>query len=111
MYDLQFRGVIHYNHGGKPGSLGADIALEKDQEFYIMDLQAAERLTLGLDLHLKSQCLALVKNFLCQPYTYSYKTGPLNSVTPYEPMGTTFTQTSTVVFHSKMIICIIVLLC
>ena len=38
----RFRGLVHYHHGGKHGSLQADMVLKKDPEVLHLDRQAAE---------------------------------------------------------------------
>jgi hypothetical protein len=39
---LLFRGLVHYSHGGKPGSMQTDLVLEKELRVLHLDLQAAE---------------------------------------------------------------------
>jgi hypothetical protein len=36
-----FRGLVHYHHGEKHGSMGADMVLERELRFLHLDLQAA----------------------------------------------------------------------
>ena len=38
----RFRGLVHYHHGGKHGSLQADMVLEKELRVLHLDQQAAE---------------------------------------------------------------------
>jgi len=38
----RFRGSVHYPHGGKHGSVQADVNLEKELRLLHLDLQAAE---------------------------------------------------------------------
>ena len=40
---LQFRGLVHYHHGGKHGSIQADVVLEKELRVLHLDLKAAEK--------------------------------------------------------------------
>jgi hypothetical protein len=39
---LEFRGLVHYHHGKKHGSLQADMVLEKEQQILHLDLQVTE---------------------------------------------------------------------
>ena len=45
-----FRGLVHYHHGGKHGSVQADMMLEKELRVLYLDPQAAEvhSTTLGI---------------------------------------------------------------
>ena len=45
-----FRGLVHYHHGGKHGSIEADMVLEKELRVLHLDLKAARR-RLDLILH------------------------------------------------------------
>jgi hypothetical protein len=38
----RFRGSVHYHHGGKHGSIQADVVLEKELRALHLDPQAAE---------------------------------------------------------------------
>jgi hypothetical protein len=38
-----FRGSVHYYHGRKPGSIQADMMLEKELRVLYLDLKAARR--------------------------------------------------------------------
>ena len=38
---LQFRGLVHYHHGGKHGGMQADIVLEKELKVQFLDPQIA----------------------------------------------------------------------
>jgi hypothetical protein len=39
---LQFRGSVHYHHGGKHGSIQAGMVLEEELRVLHLDLKAAE---------------------------------------------------------------------
>ena len=45
-----FRGLVHYHHGGKHGSIQADMVLEKELRVLHPDLQTAGRETVTLGL-------------------------------------------------------------
>jgi hypothetical protein len=69
---LQFRGLVHYHHGRKHGSLQSDMVLEKELRVLHLDLQAAERerVTHCTWLaHLKPQNPYPVTHFLQQGHT------------------------------------------
>ena len=40
---LQFRGLVHYHHGRKRGSVQSDMMLEKESRILRLDLQVAGR--------------------------------------------------------------------
>ena len=49
---FSLRGSVHYHHGGKHGSMQADMVLEKELRVLHLDLQAAEGNCEPLDLDL-----------------------------------------------------------
>ena len=68
---LQFRDLVHYHHGGKHGSMQADMVLEKELRVLHIDLQAiGEAVTLGLARACETSKLAsTVTHFLQQGHT------------------------------------------
>jgi hypothetical protein len=48
--ELQFRGLVHYHHGGKHGGTQANVMLERQ----LSDRQPEEKVTLGLAGAVKS---------------------------------------------------------
>lgn len=60
MMDYSFRGLVHYCHGAEHGGMQGDMVLEKGLRVVHSDLRT---------------------------HTFSSKTAPPNSDTPYEPIG------------------------
>ena len=59
-----FRGSVYYHHGGKHGSMQADMVLEKELRVLHLDPQAAGRVTQGLTQAFEITKPTLVIHFL-----------------------------------------------
>jgi hypothetical protein len=76
----RFRGLVHYHHGGKHGSMQADIVLEELRALHL-DPQAAEGDSVPHWAYLehgRPQSLPPLTHFFQQGYTYSNKAAPPN---------------------------------
>ena len=83
----------------------ADLVLEKALRVFAFRLTGNRKYskTLGgiLSIYETSKTTSTVTHFLQQGNTYSNKTTPPNSDTPYELMGNSYIQTTTVGYNTK----------
>ena len=82
---LQFRGLVHYHHDRKHGSVQAGMVLEK--ELRVLYLVLKQEKTDSSSLGRGSEPTPTVTHFLQQGHTYSHKDIHPNSVTYHGSMG------------------------